>query len=257
MKVISTIISASLLIGSVTGLLGFVRVSPDGALCNRSLQQKRYMTGIRLSNGTFSMDNFNNCHDVLIKPSYVLTTNTCTLEDNAKFVVVGGLNAKGGDDGEMIEILSIYGHQGYNNETLSNNFAVLKLAREVPDNIKPVKLPTPGTDIQFGMSATGLGWGSSLDMLLKLNQKLVSNEECATVYFPLDMTSNVCAGGDAGKGMCSKDIGSPLILENFNGEDVLIGLMSAGNVTCGVKGYPAVFSRVSSVLDWINTAIEA
>ncbi|CAI5721446.1 hypothetical protein KXD40_004684 [Peronospora effusa] len=267
MKVFSTIISASLLIGSVTGLLGGVPVSPDGASEDRRLQQKSYTAGIRMDIDPKSSDNFSYCGGVLISRSHVLTTITCTLEGNAKFVSVGAIYINGGEDGDEIKVVSVTKHPHFNNETLSNNFAVLKLKREVKADIKPVKLPIPGTDIQPGKWATALGWGltsadgMASDVLLKLDQQLISNEDCRTVFnsFTIDMT-HVCAGGEAGKSPCQGDIGGPLIHENSKGgcDDILIGLISGGtDIGCGTKGYPAIYSRVSSVLDWITTTMKA
>ncbi|CAI5721411.1 unnamed protein product [Peronospora effusa] len=265
MKVISTIISASLLIGSVTGLLGGVRVSPDGALNDRSLQQKRYVTGIRKTIDPKSSEDFSFCGGALITHHHVLTTATCVKDGNAKFVSVGAIYINGGDDGEEIEIMEIYEFPGFNETTLSNNFAVLKLKREVKADIKPVKLPTPGNDIQTGKWATAHGWGltsadgMASDVLLKLDQQLISNEDCRK---KLDSSTigrtHVCAGGKARMSPCQGDTGGPLIYKNSNGDDVLIGLISGGTVIgCGTNGYPAIYSRVSSVLDWITTTMKA
>ncbi|KAG7384441.1 hypothetical protein PHYPSEUDO_002629 [Phytophthora pseudosyringae] len=71
--------------------------------------------------------------------------------------------------------------------------------------------------------------------------------------------SHVCAGGEQGKSPCQGDTGGPFIKENAQGDgggdDVLIGLVS-GDKGCGVKGSPAIYSRVSSTLPWINSVIK-
>ncbi|CAH0490950.1 unnamed protein product [Peronospora farinosa] len=264
MKVISTI-TASLLIGSVTGLLGGTPVSPDGALNDRSLQQKSYTTGIRKTIDPKSSDDFSFCGGALITHHHVLTTATCVKDGNAKFVSVGAIYINGGEDGDEIKVVSVTKHPHFNNITLSNNFAVLKLAREVKADIKPVKLPTPGTEIQPGKWATAHGWGltsadgMASDVLLKLDQQLISNEDCRKKLgsITIDMT-HVCAGGEVGKSPCQGDTGGPLIYENSNGDDVLIGLISGGtDIGCGTMGYPAIYSRVSSVHEWITTTMKA
>ncbi|CAI5724719.1 unnamed protein product [Peronospora farinosa] len=242
MKVISTI-TASLLIGSVTGLLGGVAVSPDGAYQDRRLQQKRYVTGIRQTNDIKSDADFSYC--------------------------VGAIYVEGrddGNDGEMIEISSIHGHPNYNNKSYVNNFAVLKLAKEVQDDIKPLKLAIPVTKIQPGMWGKVMGWGSSVaygpfsEVLLKLDQQLMSDEDCQIRIgiTAFDMTY-MCAGGEANKSPCTGDAGGPLIFENpeGDGDDVLIGLVTKSMYPCGAEGYPTLYSRVSSVYDWIKTTIKA
>ncbi|UIZ28190.1 hypothetical protein KXD40_004685 [Peronospora effusa] len=177
MKVISTIISASLLIGSVTGLLGGVPVSPDGALYDRSLQQKRYVTGIRKTIDPKSSENFSFCGGAVITPHHVLTTATCVKDGNAKFALVG---FEVTTDGDAIPIKDIYKNPNFNSEKSGlYNFAVLKLKREVHADIKPVNLPIPGTDIQLGVPAMVMGWGVNAtngvlsEVLHKLEQQVI------------------------------------------------------------------------------------
>ncbi|EGZ06489.1 hypothetical protein PHYSODRAFT_341747 [Phytophthora sojae] len=55
----------------------------------------------------------------------------------------------------------------------------------------------------------------------------------------------------------SYGVGGPFIKENGRGDadDVLVGLLSGGS-GCGVNGSPAIYSRVSSAVPWINTAMK-
>ncbi|ETI44245.1 hypothetical protein F443_11056 [Phytophthora nicotianae P1569] len=66
----------------------------------------------------------------------------------------------------------------------------------------------------------------------------------------------VCAGGVVGKDSCGGDGGGPLIKERGPGDedDIVIGLVSWGS-DCGV-GYPAVYSRVSKAMTWINSVLK-
>ncbi|CAI5721415.1 unnamed protein product [Peronospora effusa] len=210
MKVISTIISASLLIGSVTGLLGGVPVSPDGALYDRSLQQKRYVTGIRKTNDTKTGENFSFCGGAVITPHHVLTTATC-VKDGFEVTT----------DGDAIPIKDIYKNPNFNSEKSGlYNFAVLKLKREVHADIKPVNLPIPGTDIQLGVPAMVMGWGVNAtngvlsEVLHKLEQQVYSDKDCRklTSITTARMTA-MCAGGEEGKSSCIGDDGGPLIYD--------------------------------------------
>ncbi|XP_055605841.1 chymotrypsin-1-like [Uranotaenia lowii] len=56
--------------------------------------------------------------------------------------------------------------------------------------------------------------------------------------------SNICTEGRRGQGACRGDSGGPMIVDNQ-----LVGLAS-GVVECGV-GFPDVYTRVASYLDWI------
>ncbi|CAI5721651.1 unnamed protein product [Peronospora effusa] len=227
MKVISTIISASLLIGSVTGLLCGLPVSPEGAFKDRRLQK----------------------------------------EDKAKYVLVGGLYFFGGDEADLLHEVVDITKCPQSDGIYSSNFAVLKLKNEVKDDIKPVNLPTHlGTGTKPGTIKTALGWGPAPAggnvsvMLLKLDQQLISNENCHNMNgLPIGDMSYMCTGSEEGKGPCIEDAGAPLIHENSKGDndDVLIGLLSGGPNICGMKESPSIYSNVSLVVDWIITTMKA
>ncbi|KAH7472689.1 Glucanase inhibitor protein 2 [Phytophthora ramorum] len=253
MKVISTVVSASVLIGSVIAILGGQKV-PQGT--------KTYVTGIRSSIDPKSADDFSFCGGALISPTHVLTTASCTTTAAANFVSVGAHYINGGEDGDEIKVVDIKNHPHFNKDTLANDFAVLTLAK--PSKYKPVKLPAlGGADIKTGIWATVMGWGLTSappngmgsEELLSLSQQVWANQKCreALKSDTIDM-SQVCAGGVQGQSPCQGDTGGPLIKENAkgDGDDVLIGLVSGGN-GCGQKGSPAIYSRVSSALPWISS----
>ncbi|RLN47301.1 hypothetical protein BBJ29_009730 [Phytophthora kernoviae] len=126
----------------------------------------------------------------------------------------------------------------------------------------PVKLPAAdGSDIKPGGWSTVMGWGEATYPngtfsyeLQGVNVELWDNEEYAPFMAVVD--SNACAGGAPGKDSCTGDQGSPLILEKTAGDadadDVLVGLSNWG-IGCGDEGYPSVYSRVSSAVEWINS----
>lgn len=69
----------------------------------------------------------------------------------------------------------------------------------------------------------------------------------------------ICAGGSDGKDSCRGDSGGPLMLierqymkENY----VAVGIVSFG-LGCGIRGIPAVYTRVSSYVQWIVDNIES
>ncbi|KAG6616433.1 Glucanase inhibitor protein [Phytophthora cinnamomi] len=256
MKIISTLISASVLVGSVSAILDGQTV-PQGS--------KTYTTGLRSTVDPKSADDFSFCGGVLISPTHVLTTASCTTTASANFVSVGAHYINGGDDGDEIKVKHVKDHPHFNATTLANDFSVLTLVK--PSKYKPVKLPAPGgADIRSGMWATAMGWGLTAappkgmgaEELQALSQQVISNDACRTALksSTIDM-SHVCAGGEQGKSPCQGDTGGPFIKENGkgDGDDILIGLVSGGS--CGVKNSPAIYSRVSSALPFINDAMKA
>lgn len=79
----------------------------------------------------------------------------------------------------------------------------------------------------------------------KANQQL-----CNTSYSRYGGVTDrmICAGlQQGGKDACQGDSGGPLV-----NKDTLVGVVSWG-YGCAVPNYPGVYSRVSSVRDWIKT----
>ena len=69
-------------------------------------------------------------------------------------------------------------------------------------------------------------------------------------------STQICAGGQAGKDSCVGDSGSGLMRDiDSPGSPFfrshLIGVVSFGPRFCGTKGVPGVYTRVNSYLDWI------
>eukprot|EP00644_Phytophthora_capsici_P015315 jgi/Phyca11/113701/e_gw1.24.412.1 len=247
MKTISALAVASITLGAVSGSSVECQfVASGGAV---PIGTKAYTTGVRLT-----PDGANFCSGVLITPTLVLTTATCTNIQETRFVSVGSHFNNGSADGEQIEVHHAQNHTFYNSSTASYNFALLTLLNA--SSITPVKLPqADDSDIAPGVWANVLGWGDKSNDNGASSNELQSVElevkDCAGFY-TVD-NSSVCAGGVAGKDSCNGDEGGPLIKENGQGDadDVLIGLVGLGS-SCGTMGTPAVFSRVSTALEWIK-----
>ncbi|CAH0475214.1 unnamed protein product [Peronospora belbahrii] len=224
------------------------------------------MTGIRTTINPNSPDNFSFCGGVLITPTHVLTTASCTTVAKANYVSVGAHYINGNNDGDEIKVKNITNHPRYNPATLANDFAVLTLAKR--SKFTPIGLPKPGSlGIQSGAWAMAMGWGltsadgmASLE-LLQVGQQVITNEACRTALTSSTIgPSHVCAGGVEGKSPCQGDTGGPLIRTNSvkDSDDVLIGLISGGGTNgCGTKGFPTIYARVSSAVAWINSVTKA
>ncbi|KAJ8576364.1 hypothetical protein ON010_g2850 [Phytophthora cinnamomi] len=222
---------------------------------------KTYMVGLRT---TAEGDTF--CGGALISPTHVLTTASCTAYEEGSSIphwaAVGTHYINGAKDGERIKIVSTKNHTLYNSSSFSYNFAVLTL--ENPSKFAPVKLPkADGSDIFPRVWSKVMGWGDTSypngkpsDELQSVDLRVWGDNACENKF--LVDKSSLCAGGDAGKDSCIGDTGDPLIKENGRGDadDIVIGLSGWG-AGCGDKGIPAVYSRVSAGIEWINSIIKA
>lgn len=79
----------------------------------------------------------------------------------------------------------------------------------------------------------------------------LTNAECQFVYGNSVRSSNICIDTTGGQSTCSGDSGGPLVInDDFDGP-IQIGLTSFGKSSGCTKGYPAVFTRLTSYLEWI------
>lgn len=126
-------------------------------------------------------------------------------------------------------------------------------------------------------TATAVGWGFVGNDISQMSDRpnhiklpLVSQSRCTQIYW--DVYANVyvgddthlCAGGIPERGICNGDSGSSLLKKNDMGEWQLIGMPSfslSPSPNCGaVYGEPTVFTRISSLSNWIckrTTSVEA
>lgn len=120
----------------------------------------------------------------------------------------------------------------------------------------PIKLNR--NELSGKVNLTTAGWGrtseggSSSDALLKVEVPFVSANKCSASY-PNQITDRmICAGFDeGGKDSCQGDSGGPLVKGNGSSR-VLVGVVSWGE-GCARPGKYGVYSKVSSVIDWINS----
>ncbi|KAH9643284.1 hypothetical protein HF086_005946 [Spodoptera exigua] len=168
--------------------------------------------------------------------------------------------------GEMVDVLEVYFHPGYNPRTLKSNLAVIRLRRHIRFTShavtkyiaidKHIHSPPPTAEVLL------LGWG-----VTKVSQKLsyepiflqkkilpvYPNTFCRDVYGDKFMPETMfCAGTlTTGEGACDHDAGGPAILDGR-----LVGIISFGPTVCGFVDAPTVFTTIGAFTDWIETINE-
>ncbi|XP_068627215.1 trypsin-1-like [Battus philenor] len=169
-----------------------------------------------------------------------------------------------------VQIKKIHKHPDYKPPNRYNDITLFELAEEVKfnDNVRPACLwNKPG----FGghKKALATGWGvtnpdtmETSDELQKVSLFLLSNDYCSTLldtnrYWDGFIPSQMCAGElRGGKDTCQGDSGSPLQVVSEENQCIfyVVGITSFGG-KCAKSGQPAVYTRVSSYLDWIESVV--
>lgn len=209
------------------------------------------------------------CGGSLISSRHVVTAGHCIYHRTDLYMArVGDLDLNSTTDGaNPIDILieEKILHPEYNSATYNNDIGIIRLSQEVPfsRNLHPVCLPFTQPVRDFDLEGTFpfvAGWGSvyfngpGSSRLLEVQIPVVDLEECKEKFksFTNVIIDNriVCAGfARGGKDACQGDSGGPLMLPH-NGSYYLFGVVSYG-YKCAEPGYPGVYSRVTSFLDFI------
>ncbi|XP_046388771.1 mite allergen Eur m 3-like [Ischnura elegans] len=205
------------------------------------------------------------CGASIVNANYILTAAHCSQDAPDQYSVLAGTNSlvKGGT---RHNVTAIHYHEQYDPEhSWHNDLAVMKVdppfVFDAEGATAPVTLADQEEDTPVGSKATVIGWGVNADNgimpddLYKVDIQIWDQELCKEAYKPLEYEvypEHICANTeDGGKGSCSGDSGGPLFV---NGK--VVGLVSWAK-GCDEKGFPTVFTRVSSYRDWIDSNVSA
>ncbi|KAL7011973.1 hypothetical protein ACKWTF_014540 [Chironomus riparius] len=209
------------------------------------------------------------CGASIISHNWLLTAGHCLDEIVRTSVYVGMIDRINGPAIWTLDVTpaNFIIHEDYFG--IINDIALVRLVRAIPLSpyVTNVALPrrSDSSVVLEGKIGTVCGFGKIDDVksqpsqfLRFINQDIVSNSVCAKLYGSVNVKStNLCMNGTGGRSTCSGDSGGPLVTEIAVGQKTLVGVVSFGAELGCTLGYPLVFTRVTSYLDWIeaNTGI--
>jgi len=218
------------------------------------------------------------CGSTLIDESWILTAAHC-VDDYLPFVtgIREILKVRLGEydvsttaeplPHQEFDISDIQIHPGFNNATLVNDIALLRLDRPAKrkQNIDVVCVPRNQELVLADLDTCFVtGWGRRSEktehsvVLKEISVPLWDQGVCAaalrsqfgpTYSLP---DSAVCAGAE-GRDACDGDGGGPLVCQS-DGHWFQVGIVSFG-IGCGREGVPGVYTRVETFQPWVERTI--
>ncbi|KAI8326512.1 trypsin-like serine protease [Martensiomyces pterosporus] len=209
------------------------------------------------------------CGGSILSSQWVVTAAHCikTAKISDIDVYVGQYNYNL-DTSKATGLVEMHVHPQYNDASMVNDIALLRLSKPISSNASPIEIDTGS--VGDGITVTALGWGFTSPTGKTASQDLkqgdlttLSTAQCQQkdTKFTGNNGPRICVAADRGTDTCPGDSGGPLI-RKVNGRNKLLGITSFGTagpgqqitVNCGGSGMISLFTHVNSFTSFIQSA---
>ncbi|XP_018800070.1 PREDICTED: trypsin 3A1-like [Bactrocera latifrons] len=202
---------------------------------------------------------FHICGGSIINARTVVTAAHCLLASDARDLQIhAGAKTRSSHEGVLIKVAAIHYDRRFSMETMDYDIGLVRLSNALIFSIRiqPIALPAAGElvlDTDVGLVA---GWGYKSaygpgSYVLRYARVPIINQTVCNEQLEGSVTDRMlCAGyAEGGIDACQMDSGGPLVVD-----EKLVGIVSWG-VGCARPNRPGVYTRVSQLIDWVQTTL--